>query len=423
MDQLDESILRFLDGDMSQPEELELAQDIQNHPEGKEKLTFLMNFQGIVPAVLADAKPKTIHTKRKSSKRANVKVFAFVILSAAACIFFAFFLQNKTIPPGPIGSVTNLHGTVWVESEGARTALKKGMAVISGNVIEVESGSLELNLGNGRAKVILHNKTTAIIKEKEGILVHLEQGLISADVKPEKGGREVRFTTDQTEALVLGTKLRVGKKSGKSELEVLTGSVKYKCINSNDTVIVKQKQFAVATDNDSTPVVKDFPKGASGYLLWEKWNIKGKNYEVQKFINNPKFKQKPDLELKLPSFESPSEIDDYYGSRTSGLLHISETSEYTFWVAADIKAVLYLSTDQSMKNARKIAFVDEWCHSRGWDKSTKQKSKAIKLQKGKSYYISVIHIEDDQNDSVSVAWKGAGFEREIIPGRYLSPTK
>ena len=33
------------------------------------------------------------------------------------------------------------------------------------------------------------------------------------------------------------------------------------------------------------------------------------------------------------------------------------------------------------------------------------------------------YIEDDQNDSVSVAWKGAGFEREIIPGRYLSPTK
>lgn len=423
MDQLDDDILRFLDGDMSHTEELELTLAIQNHPAGKEKLAFLMNFHGIVPAVLSDAKPSTIHTKRKASKRSNVKILPFVILTAAACIFFAFFLQNKTVTPTPVGSVANLHGTVWIENEGSRTKLKKGMSVISGNVIEVESGTLELNLGNGRAKVILHNKTTAIIKENEGISVHLEQGLISADVQPQKDEHAIRFTTDQAEALVLGTQLRVGKKTGKSELEVLAGSVNYKCINSNDSVIVKEKQFAIATDKKSIPVVKNFPVGATGFITWEKWNITEKTYEIQRFINNPKFKEKPDIELKLPSFESPSEIDNYYGSRASGLLHIPETSKYTFWVAADVKAVLYLSTDRSMKNARKIASVDEWCHSRDWDKSTKQKSKAIKLQKGKSYYISVIHIEDDQNDSISVAWKAAGSEREIIPGRFLSPRK
>ena len=417
MENLDEAILKFLDGEMTSTEEQKLAQAIKDDPQGKEKLAFLMSVNSAIPSVLADKKAGELPSK---SKKVN-KLLPFLILAAAACIYFTFFFRSNSIAPEEMASVINMHGIVWVEEGGVKSKLKKSMLINSGTKVEVESGSLSLDLGNGRANIILHNKTVALLENNQGIEVHLQNGLISADVKPMKPKGELRFTTSHTEALVLGTKLRVYRKAGLSELEVLSGSVKYKCTNSNKSITVKDKQFALASDKDLVPELKNFPDGATGFILWEKWKVSKKIYEIPKFRNNYVSKQKADLKSVLPSFESPSEIDDYYGSVTSGLLHVPESGEYTFWIAADVKAKLYLSTDQSMTKARVIASVDKWNHSRAWDDSVKQKSKAFQLEKGKSYFIRVVHIEDDQNDSMSVAWEGPGFNREIIPGRYLSP--
>ena len=56
-----------------------------------------------------------------------------------------------------------------------------------------------------------------------------------------------------------------------------------------------------------------------------------------------------------------------------------------------------------------------------WDKFPQQTSALIQLEKGRRYYIEVLHKQGDQKENLSVAWQPPGGSREIIGGAYLSP--
>ncbi|MFD1188256.1 PA14 domain-containing protein [Pontibacter rugosus] len=131
---------------------------------------------------------------------------------------------------------------------------------------------------------------------------------------------------------------------------------------------------------------------------------------------------KPTSTTELSSFEAPSNVDNSYGQRISGFITAPETGLYTFWIAGDDHAELFLSSSEAPANKAKIAFVNGYTASREWAKYASQKSATVKLEAGKRYYIEALHKEDGGGDNLAVAWQLPSGAKEMpIAGNRLSP--
>lgn len=137
----------------------------------------------------------------------------------------------------------------------------------------------------------------------------------------------------------------------------------------------------------------------------------------------------------LPSFEAVSwtgdkavsNFADEYGQRVYGFIIPDESGDYVFWIAADDAGVLKLSTDENPANVKEIAATTEWTDYRQYDKKPEQKSKPVKLEAGKKYYVEALMYEGGGGDSLTVAWTKPGKDQskptEVIPGKNLAPAK
>lgn len=127
-----------------------------------------------------------------------------------------------------------------------------------------------------------------------------------------------------------------------------------------------------------------------------------------------------DSEL-LKTFEVA--VDDAsFGSLVRGYITPPTTGNYTFWVAADDAGELYLSTDESPENRRKICECPMWVDARAWNAMPKQKSQPIALAAGKRYYIEALHKQAEGGSHLSVGWQLPDGTKELpIPGNRLTP--
>ena len=94
------------------------------------------------------------------------------------------------------------------------------------------------------------------------------------------------------------------------------------------------------------------------------------------------------------------------------------------WIASDDNSELWLSTDTSPANATEIAYVPGWTSSRAYTWYSQQKSAAISLVAGQSYYIEALQKEGGGGDNLSVAWRlptDTADPTVPIAGTYLSP--
>ncbi len=131
---------------------------------------------------------------------------------------------------------------------------------------------------------------------------------------------------------------------------------------------------------------------------------------------------KPTTTTELTSFEAPTNVADTYGQRISGYVTAPASGQYTFWIASDDKAALYLSTSEDAGKKSKIAEVNSWTNPREWAKHSSQQSVKITLEAGKRYYIEALHLEGGGGDNLAVGWQlpGGAMERPIA-GNRLSP--
>ncbi|HEX7582390.1 MAG TPA: Ig-like domain-containing protein, partial [Gaiellaceae bacterium] len=97
------------------------------------------------------------------------------------------------------------------------------------------------------------------------------------------------------------------------------------------------------------------------------------------------------------------------------------TGPYTFWVAADDSAELWLSSDDSILNRSRIATIPTYVNPREWTRTPAQQSAPIMLIGGRRYFIEALHKESTGGDHLAVAWQVPGRTLEVIPGTYLSP--
>lgn len=159
---------------------------------------------------------------------------------------------------------------------------------------------------------------------------------------------------------------------------------------------------------------------STGHILREYWTgIGGK--EVADLVKSEAYQGAPAGYELLPRLEAPNLFANDFGERIRGYIVPPVTGVYTFWIAADDSAELWLSVDTSPARARLIASVPAWTSIRQWDKYAEQQSFPIRLEAGRSYYIEVLHKEADQKDNLAVAWEIPGQVRAVIDGAYLAP--
>ncbi len=159
----------------------------------------------------------------------------------------------------------------------------------------------------------------------------------------------------------------------------------------------------------------------SGYITAEGYvDIPGS--QVADLLASPKYPGHPDITLSLTAFEYGQNYGDNYGARVRGYLCPPVTGAYTFYIAGDDQAGLYLSTDTDSANKVLIAYNETAVKFRAYKTYATQKSAPINLVKGKRYYIESLHKEATASDHLSVAWQipGGAFEGPI-PGSRLSP--
>ena len=126
--------------------------------------------------------------------------------------------------------------------------------------------------------------------------------------------------------------------------------------------------------------------------------------------------------------ESLSGYSDNYGSYLPGYIEPPETGTYTFWVCGDDQTQLWLTSDpaDSLNPAKKqmIAEVSGWSNARDWVKYPEQKSAEIYLEKGKQYYMEILHKEGTGGDNVGWGWQlPSGIFERPMRTFYLQPTQ
>ncbi len=160
----------------------------------------------------------------------------------------------------------------------------------------------------------------------------------------------------------------------------------------------------------------------AGNLTLQLWRNIPKVGGIAPLLKDPRYPGKPDVEQRLPLFEAPSNWDDNFGARMAGFVRAPLDGDYTFWIAGDDFAELWLSESDDPTNKRKIAWTSYWTKPRDWDLRKEQKSKPITLVAGKSYFIEALLHEQGVDDCLAVGWKlpNGKLERPI-PGYRLSP--
>lgn len=126
----------------------------------------------------------------------------------------------------------------------------------------------------------------------------------------------------------------------------------------------------------------------------------------------------------VTAFEAPANTGDNYGQRLRALLTAPATGKYTFAVAADDTAELWLSNSADPAGRQRVATVPGWTNPREWTKYPAQRSASVNLVAGQVYYLEALHKEGTGGDHLAVGWSRPGQTGlAVIPGEHLAPVR
>jgi PQQ-dependent dehydrogenase (s-GDH family) len=163
----------------------------------------------------------------------------------------------------------------------------------------------------------------------------------------------------------------------------------------------------------------------TGNINIKRWNnIMGTT--VSSLTSNTNYPNNPSATDNLSSFEITSNNGNNYGVRIYGYICAPATGNYRFWIAGNDNCSLFLSTASSATNKVRIAFHTGSTNSRQWNKYTTQKSAAISLTAGETYYIEALMKDGTGADNLAVGWAKPGqpttAPSQVIPGSQLKLT-
>lgn len=141
--------------------------------------------------------------------------------------------------------------------------------------------------------------------------------------------------------------------------------------------------------------------------------------------NFPELLEERFTNIRLDGFNSDDGIDNF-GSITHGYIQAPEDGEYILVLASDDNAELYLGDDHTLFPLRSpdhlIGFESAWTNGDIWTAARfEERSSTVTLEKGKIYFIEVLHKEGTGGSFVTVGWQRPDGRREIIPGFAMLP--
>lgn len=163
-----------------------------------------------------------------------------------------------------------------------------------------------------------------------------------------------------------------------------------------------------------------FVPGSVQYSLFYNNGFSG---NITNLTNNARWPNDPDAELFQPAFEGINNFADSFGATLRGYLLPPASGSYTFWVAGDDYAELWLSTSTNPAAISRIALTTNWTGSREWTKYNGQQSAPVLLNAGQAYYAEVRMKESGGGDNAAVAWKvpSTANQTNLITGIHLAP--
>ena len=230
----------------------------------------------------------------------------------------------------------------------------------------------------------------------------------SVTIATSTSGATIRYTTDgstpTTSSTVYSSALNVAASQTIKAIAIKSGST-----NSS----VASASYTINTGGGGTPPVAGEPG-----VLREYWaGISGT--AVSALTSNSNYPNSPTSSSVLSSFNAPNDVADNYGQRMRAYLYPTVSGSYTFYIAADDDAELWLSTNDNPSNRVKIASVTGWTNYLNYTKYPSQTSAAISLTAGNYYFIEAVHKEAAGGDHLTVAWQGPGISQNIITSANL----
>ncbi|HAB17312.1 MAG TPA: FecR domain-containing protein [Verrucomicrobiota bacterium] len=310
---------------------------------------------------------------------------------------------------------------VALERAGQSLPASDGLKLLPGDLLRVTgTNDAALHYGNEATRITFTGPVDLkILAWNQGKRFQLRQGQIEATVARQRPLRPMILTTAQAEARVLGTRFTLGATTNATRLDVTEGKVRFTRTSDDTLVKVAAGHYAVAASNYELAALP-----LTGGLFREYWtNVAGDSWTV--LITHTNYPGRPDGSgylTNLTRLEMPPNGDTNYGERLRGYVHPPTTGEYTFWIAAQADAALWLSPDEDPENQVMMAYSFD-SPPRDWEANASQQSATVPLIAGKRYCLEVLHKVGGTEGHLAVAWQGPGREREVIPLQFLSPFK
>lgn len=187
------------------------------------------------------------------------------------------------------------------------------------------------------------------------------------------------------------------------------------------TLVDSTRELMVLQDQGGA-VALHFPFADQTLSAGQQANVIGSN-ACPYFMPFPAYPHRPSGREILSSFEFPMSPELYRLSRVRGYLCPPVTGDYSFWIASDNSAELWLSTSADSAKVRNIASIPRygWANPLEWTRYPSQASEPIRLQANTRYYIEALQEQTTGGEHLAVAWQGPDFGRRIIGAAHLIP--
>ena len=190
--------------------------------------------------------PRPTAPRRKLALRALAWAAAFLVFAGLAAVFL---LNGTRLSEAP--AIASVQGEVRLLGATGERVVKKGERWQRGDTLKTvgPNSAVTVTFGDETRLDFGGNNVAINQSTNEERRVGLEQGSVQAVLKKQPAGRPFVFATPETEAIIVGTTLRLVTSAHHTRLEVSEGEVRFRRRHDGVEVAVRAGFFAVVAPN------------------------------------------------------------------------------------------------------------------------------------------------------------------------------